>query len=182
MAYMKLSVDIQQQLDNPENCAFLDLCLDMATLIDAAEATTYGQDTIEFINSDDLQTTSPCQMEWMKYKEETGAGNYFVDTVMALPSREDVKYLFLNTFERVKLAESAECDLSEEDFSVVFIARGPDDQSSGKMNRQSADVGSAMTTLVLQTDRLPRYGRSCETLCEVAHLTWSGEQLQCCLA
>lgn len=152
----------------------------MTALLDEVEATTFGKDTIEFVDSDGLQTKSPCQMEWMQYKEETGVENYFVDTVMALPSREDVKYLFLNTVKRVKLAESVGRDLSKEDFSVVFIARGPDDQDSGKMKRQSADVGSTMTTL--STDQLLRYYRSCQTLCEVACLAWSGKSLQGLLA
>lgn len=139
---MKQSADTEYQVD--VSSAFMELCLDMATFLDEVEATTFGQDTIEFINSDDLQTRSPCQMEWMQYKEETGVENYFVDTIMALPSREDVKQLFLNTVKKVKMAESLGHDFSEEEFSVVFIARGPDDQSSGKM---TADVGSATTAL-----------------------------------
>lgn len=154
----------------------------MTAYLNEVDAITFGQETIEFIDSDDKQTISPCQMKWIQYKEDTGVENYFVDTIMALPSREDVKYLFLNTVEKVNLAESVGRDLSEEDFSVVFIARGSDDQSSGKMKYQSADVSSAITILVLYTDQLLRYGRSCETLCEIACLTWGGKSLQCSLA
>lgn len=146
--------------------------------MDGLEAITLGQDAIEFANFDDFQIKSQCQIEWMHYKEETGVENYFVEKIMALPSREDVKYLFFDTVKRVKLAESIGHDLCEEDFSVVFLIRGVDEQSCGKTKPQSAVVGSAAT---LEADWLFRCCRYCATLRQVACLTRSGRSLPCSL-
>jgi hypothetical protein len=88
---------------------------------------------VDFIDLDDHLNKSSAYDEWLLCKD-IGKRNRYMDAIMSLPGRDEVKGLFLDVFNSVTRTKASALDITKEDYSIAFLGRPGQGELSPSLN------------------------------------------------